>query len=115
MAGIAGRERMRKVLKRWRRSGLSAAEFCRREGMAPQALSYWKRALGRAKAVVRRRRGARPVGFVPVRLVDSNAGVATVGGLEISLASGDRLVVCEGVSRELLRDALMVLRERERC
>jgi hypothetical protein len=42
--------------------------------------------------------------------VDSGAGVA--GGLEIALASGDRLVVREGVSRELLRDALMVLRER---
>jgi hypothetical protein len=51
---------------------------------------------------------------VPFRLVDSADGVVTAGGLEITLASlaasGDRLVVAEGVSRELLRDALMVLR-----
>jgi len=111
MARISRRERMREVLRRWRRSGLSAAAFCRREGMAPQTLSYWKRVLGPAKAVVRRRRAAQPVGFVPVRLVDSADGVAA-GGLEIALASGDRLVVREGVTRELLREALLVLRER---
>jgi hypothetical protein len=33
-------------------------------------------------------------------------------GLEIMLVNGDRLVVGAGVSRELLRDALVVLRER---
>jgi hypothetical protein len=110
MASITKRREMGRALARWRRSGLSAAEFCRREGIVPQTLSYWKRVLGPAKGVVRRRRAARPVGFVPARVVDSGAGVA--GGLEIALASGDRLVVREGVSRELLRDALMVLRER---
>ena len=111
MARMSRRERMREALRRWRRSGLSAAAFCRREGMAAQTLSYWKRALGPAQTVVRRRRATRPVGFVPVRLVDYAEGVAA-GGLEIALASGDRLVVREGVSRELLRDALLVLRER---
>ena len=112
MARMSRRERMRGLLRWWRRSGLSAAAFCRGEGMSAQTLSYWKRALGPAKAVVRRQRAARPVGFVPVRLVDSADDVATAGGLEIALASGDRLVVREGVTRELLRDALMVLRER---
>jgi hypothetical protein len=106
---MARREEMGRVLARWRRSGVSAAEFCRREGLAPQALSYWKHALG--ARVVRRRREVRPVGFVPVRLVDSGAGAAS-GELEVTLASGDRLVVRAGVSRELLRDALEVLRER---
>jgi enoyl-CoA hydratase/carnithine racemase len=80
--------------------------------MAPQALSYWKRALGTAKAGVERRRAARAVGFVPVQLVDTASGVAAGGGLEIALTSGERLVVREGVSRELLRDALTLLRER---
>jgi hypothetical protein len=108
---MARREQMRRVLARWRRSGVSGAEFCRREGLAPQALSYWKRALG-AGRVARRPREARPVDFVPVRLVDSVAGAAASDGLEITLATGDRVVVRAGVSQELLRDALMVLRER---
>lgn len=112
MARITSRKRMERVLARWGRSGLSAAAFCRREGIKPQKLSYWKRALGFSEPIVRRRRAPRPVGFVPVQLVDSADGVATAGGLEIALAGGDRLLVREGVSRELLRDALLVLRER---
>jgi hypothetical protein len=105
------REQMRRVLARWRRSGVSAAAFCRGHGIKPQKLSYWKRALG-AGRVARRPRDARPVDFVPVRLLDSMAGAAASEGLEITLATGERLVVRDGVSRELLRDALMVLRER---
>jgi hypothetical protein len=113
MARITRRREMEGALARWRRSGLSAAAFCRREGLAPQVLSYWKRALARpTEAVVCRRGAVRPVGLVPVRLVGSAEGVVTAGGLEIVLASGDRLLVREGVSRELLRNALMVLRER---
>jgi hypothetical protein len=80
--------------------------------MVPQTLWYWKRVLGSGKSVKRTRRAARPVGFVPVRLVDSAATGATAGELEISLASGDRLVVRAGVLRELLGDALLALRER---
>ena len=111
MARMARRERMRALLEGWQRSGESAAAFCRRRGIRPQKLSYWKRVLGLSKPPTRRRRrAARRVGFVPVRLVDSAAGRA--GGLEIALAGGDRLVVGDGVSRELLRDALLLLRER---
>jgi hypothetical protein len=103
---------MVRVLARWRRSGLSAAAYCRRHGIRPQSLSYWKRVLGLSEPIMRRRRAARAVGLVPVRLVGSSEGMATSGRLEIALASGDRLVVSEGVSRELLRDALLALRER---
>ena len=112
MARITRREEMGRVLARWRRSGLSAAAYCRRHGIRPQSLSYWKRALGLSQPIARRRSAARAVGFVPVRLVGSADGVATAGRLEITLASGDRLVVSEGVSRELLREALLALRER---
>jgi hypothetical protein len=112
MARIDGRERMRAVLERWRRSGESAAAFCRRHGIKPQKLSYWKRALGLGAPVVRRRSAPRrAVDFVPVRLVGPGDG-AREGALEIVLASGDRVVLREGVSGELLRAALVVLRER---
>jgi hypothetical protein len=103
---------MRAVLEGWRRSGESAAAFCRRHGIKPQKLSYWRRALGLAAPVVRRRFAPRRgVDFVPVRLVGASDGV-TAGALEIVLASGDRVVLREGVSRELLREALVILRER---
>jgi hypothetical protein len=109
MARIERRERMRALVERWRRSGVTAAAFCRRQGIHPQKLSYWKRALGLAGPVVKRRRVSRGApGFVPVRLV---GGSGATGHLEILLAGGDRVVLHEGVSRELLCDALMVLRE----
>jgi hypothetical protein len=104
------RERMRALVERWRRSGETAAAFCRRQRIHPQKLSYWKRVLGLTGPVVKRRRvSGRAPGFVPVRLL--GGGVAT-GHLEILLAGGDRVVLHEGVSRELMRDALIALRER---
>jgi hypothetical protein len=109
MARIGRRERMVALVEGWRRSGQSAAVFCRRRGIKPQRLSYWKRVLGIARPVVRRRSSRRRADrFVPVRLV----GAGSTGALEIHLTSGDRVVIHEGSSRELLREALAVLRER---
>lgn len=109
MARRVRRERMRVLIERWRRSGETAAAFCRRQGIDPQRLSYWKRVLGMAAGRKLTRQRRRAAGFVPVRLVDVGSAA---GNMEILLAGGDRLVVHEGVSRELLRDALTVLRER---
>ena len=110
MARIGRRQRMRVLVERWRRSGEPAAAFCRREGVHPQRLSYWKRALGFAGPVIRRRRMPRRApSLVPVQVL---GGSGTTGSLEILLASGDRVVLREGVSLELLRNALTVLRER---
>jgi transcriptional regulator with XRE-family HTH domain len=39
------RERWRQTLRRWRASGLSQAEFCRRRGIPVSRLSWWKRRL----------------------------------------------------------------------
>jgi hypothetical protein len=95
-------------VERWEGSGLSAAAFCRRHGIPDQRLSHWRRAVRRPSRAGKGRGGERP-GFVPVRVVDLGAGS---GSLEVVLASGDRLVLREGVSVDLLRDALGVLRER---
>ena len=99
------RERMRKLLEQWSQSGESAAAFCRRHRINPQKLSYWKRVfgVGRSRATT----PARPR-FVAVRVV----GETAVGGaVEIVMGTDCRLVVREGVSRELLRDVVAVLRE----
>jgi 2-polyprenyl-3-methyl-5-hydroxy-6-metoxy-1,4-benzoquinol methylase len=102
------RASMQAWVERWGRSGLSAAGFCRRHRIPEQRLSYWRRAVLRARHAVRKPDAKRP-GFAPVRVVDLGAGG---GSLEVVLASGDRLVLREGVSVDLLRDALVVLRER---
>ena len=110
MARIATREEMGALLERWRHSGESASGFCRRHRMNPQKLSYWKRVLGQAGPLVRRRSGRRgAVGLVPVRLA---GGDGVRGALEIHLASGDRVVFPEGGSLNVLREVVAVLRER---
>ncbi len=103
----ASRERMRATVARWQRSGMSAASFCRREGIQARRLSYWKRVLG--VAAPRRRVVVRPR-LTPVQVVD--LGLAAAGSIEVVLAGGERLVVREGVSPDLLRGVLDVLRER---
>ena len=39
------RERWQELLRRWRASGLSQAEFCRRRGVPVWKLAWWKRRL----------------------------------------------------------------------
>jgi hypothetical protein len=65
---------------------------------------YWKRVLG-AKTVRRVRRAR----LAPVQVVD--LGVAVGASIEVVLAGGERLVVREGVTPELLRDVVTALRE----
>lgn len=101
---------MKALLERWRSSGEPAAAFCRRHGMAPQKLSYWKRTLARPS-----RRAARPAraaqsGFVPVQLVDG-PGEAAGGSVEIVMGNGWRVLVRPGVSRELLAEVVAALRQ----
>jgi len=110
MRARASREEMGRVVGRWRRSGSSAAAFCRRQGIQAQRLSYWRRVVGDAgPAGPRRRRRARAV-LTPVHVVDLAS--STSAGIEVVLANGDRLVLREGVRGEWLREVLLVLRER---
>lgn len=58
---------------RWRNSGLSQAEFCRREGLAETALSTWKNRLGRkSKAGAPSRAPSEGcLAFAPVQVVST--------------------------------------------
>ena len=98
------RERMRKLLESWQRSGEPAARFCRRHGITPQKLGYWRRVLERGNGSA----ASRPR-FVPVRLVGDEVNGA--GVVEIVLGGDCRVLVREGVSRELLREVMAVVRE----
>ena len=112
MARNEVRSRMAGLLKRWRASGQSAAAFCRREGINPQKLSYWRRVLGMAEPVKRPARRHSVAGLVPVRLLTGVGAGANGPCLEIHLASGERVVFPEGGSLEALRAVVGLLRER---
>jgi hypothetical protein len=85
------------LLEEWRQSGLSQAEFCRRRGILPGTLAFWKHTLAAREAEAGRARGrrARPAlpTFLPVRVVapapamdnDHVDAAAVVGELAIML------------------------------
>ena len=85
------------LLDQWRHSGLSQAEFCRRRGILPGTLAFWKHTLARETAAGRpralRARATLPT-FLPVRVVapapaaDTDpvaAASTTIGELAIML------------------------------
>jgi hypothetical protein len=110
MARRESRERMAGLLKEWRASGESAAAFCRRQGIKPQKLSYWKRVLGVSCGPGRRRARRRSVaGLVPVRLLGGGVG-ANGQCLEIHFANGEHVVFPEGGSLDMLREVVGLLR-----
>lgn len=59
----------RAALASWRRSGMSVAAFCSREGYSDTRLRYWSERLGEAS-----RSPSPPVSFVPVTLGDVRSG-----------------------------------------
>ena len=80
----------RGLLERWRASGLSQAEFCRRRGIPISKFAWWKRRLsaGGAARLVRRARPGREAAvdcsFIPVHVVAAPAA----GELELTLRGG---------------------------
>ena len=80
----------RKRVEAWSRSGLSQAEYCRRQGLQPVSFSWWKRRLSATAQAVgrgRKRHGGQaavPAGFIEVCMPDA----AGPGVYEIRLAGG---------------------------
>ena len=60
-------------LARWRQSGLSISEFCRREGVSPPSFYQWRKRLGTGPGVHRGRTVGRPV-FLPVEIANAAEG-----------------------------------------
>ena len=100
MARSGERERMAGLIEQWRTSGESGAAFCRRHGIKPQKLSYWKRVVGVPTPASRRDRAS---SLVPITLL-GGVGAASAPALEIHLAGGDRIVFPQGGSLAVLRE-----------
>ena len=99
------RERMLELVSRWRRSGESAAAFCRRAGVSAKTFSYWKRIALQARSTRRARPASEARPFVPVRVVDE----APRALLEVAWPGGLRVVAYDA---EQASELLALARER---
>ena len=109
--GAVERERRKRLVAAWRRSGQSAAEFGERRDISQWALYSWAKQLGAGPN--RRRRERRPPGFIPVRLVDDGHAdpPARTGAIEIQLRGGDVVRVVGEISAERLRAVVTAVRQ----
>lgn len=117
----AGKERFwRGCITRWRGSGLSVREFCRREALSEPSFYSWRRELARreqGQAVPHRssrprlRRTPKPTAFVPVHILATRSNQAAV---EIILPRGRRVRVRPGFDHVTL-EAVLDLLERRPC
>jgi hypothetical protein len=103
MASEQMRRRMAALVRQWDASGETREAFARRHGLTVSRLDYWKRQLRQASA-----RDA-AVGFAPVRVV-GDLDTQASAGVEVVLAGGERVVVRDGASVDLLRTVLTALR-----
>ena len=103
----SAREHWRPIIAKLRRSGLSVADFCRRERLAVSSVFAWKRRLAGLSEWA-------PT-FIPVRLGAESASPpeqglpAREGGIELHLAPGRHIVLRPGFDRQTLAAALAVL------
>lgn len=107
---------MRRVLRRWERSGLTLKAFGERERLAPSTLVWWRHVFRHARAQrgVQRpateantRRAPAPPSFVERTAEVASLGVA--GAVEIFLRSGHVLRVRASVDAVALRTVVSVL------
>lgn len=104
------RREMEGLFREWKGSGERVRSFAERKGITSAKFFYWKKRLGVSGARQGGGRSSRGRGFIPVQVVDN--GVAQKGVvLEVVLECGDRIRFGDGVSEELLRRAIRVLRE----
>src|ERR1044071_7412574 len=98
------------LARRWRESGVKARPFAQEHGVTAWTLYYWRRRLDGAGPKRRRRRPAPRTTLAPVHVVTDP--VPRADGLDMLLASGDRLRASAEVPAETLRCVLQALRTR---
>ena len=97
------RRRMQRLVQQWEASDETRKAFARRHGLTVSQLDYWKRHVPPRPST-----DVSPA-FAPVRVLAD--GEAAVGGtMELVLTSGERLIVRDGMSTELVRTVVSALR-----
>jgi transposase-like protein len=103
MAGTRTRRGMTALVRQWEAGGETREAFARRHGLTVSQLDYWKRQVRQAEpsdAAVR---------FTAVRVRDDQPTPAR-DRVEVVLRTGERIVVRDGASIDLLRTVLAALR-----
>jgi transposase len=120
------REYWRALLEEFRRSGLTQAAFCRRRGIPPGTLGYWKcilaREARRTRAPASAPAGSERLTFLPVEVALPPPAHAMAKGVppdeaanvEIVLAQGRRVRVRGPVDAQWLGQVVTVL-DAPRC
>ncbi len=104
MANNRVRRKMTALVRQWEHSTETREHFARRHGLTLARFEYWKRR-------VRREAVATSVPtFAPVSMVADHAASDT-RGIEVALATGERLIIHEGVSVDLVRAVVSALRQ----
>ena len=110
----------RGVIARWRESGLSMAEFCWREGIGDNRLSWWVHRLraperddAAAKAAPKKKPSiAARARFVPVRVIEAPPAAASAAPLEVVTRGGHVIRLAPGFDPATLRRAVAALEGR---
>jgi hypothetical protein len=91
---------MTALVRRWQASADTQAAFAMRHGLTRAKLQYWVRRVALATG--------ESIAFTPVKVVPG--ADAEPGAMDVVLASGERLVLRDGVSADLIRTVLTALR-----
>jgi hypothetical protein len=91
------------LVRPWETSGQTRRAFVQRHGVTLSCFDYWRR------QVLDARRDGRAVAFAPVRVVADDT-VTGAGVIEVVLSSGERVVIREGASDDLVRAVVAALR-----
>ena len=109
------REReMATVLRAQESSGLTTAEFARREGLSARLLYTWRHRLAGRKPGRRRRDSSlgrhQPVALIPVDVRLPDRGQEPESRITLELCSGDKIHVPAGASQDQVESLIGVLR-----
>ena len=108
--------RWRERMQRWRSSGLSIRQFCRRDGVGEPAFYSWRKRLaagvGSSGVSSPRPRGRTSFSFLPVEVLGGVSANAVVAGqIEIVLTRGVTIRVGGDVDESRLRGVLRLVVE----
>lgn len=95
---------MATLVRQWETSGEPRRAFARRHGVTVSQFDYWKRQVRRAATATE------AVRFAPVQVVERGPERRDGTCLELVLPGGERVIIHDGVSVDLVRTVVTALR-----